>query len=70
MRLQCLFTAALASASPALSESAPAPDSDATEELARKGVHQFPFINTHGRTRGSTAAFIAPRPYTDRGNDR
>ena len=61
MRLQCLFTAALASASPALSENAPAPDSDATEEIApKRRLRQFPFISTHGRTRGSTAAFVAP----------
>jgi kynurenine formamidase len=32
----------------------------ATEELARRGVHEFLFVNTHGRTRGSTAAFVAP----------
>ena len=60
MRLQCLFTEALASASPELSENAPAPDSDATEEIARKGVYEFPFISTQERTRGSTAAFVAP----------
>lgn len=32
----------------------------ATEELARRGVHEFQFVLTHGKTRGSTAAFIAP----------
>jgi kynurenine formamidase len=32
----------------------------ATEELARRGIHEFLFVNTHGRTRGSTAAFVAP----------
>lgn len=32
----------------------------ATEELARRGVHEFLFVNTQGRTRGSTAAFVAP----------
>lgn len=32
----------------------------ATEELARRGVHEFLFAVTHGKTRGSTAAFIAP----------
>jgi kynurenine formamidase len=32
----------------------------ATEELARLGVSEFLFVNTHGRTRGSTAAFVAP----------
>ncbi|MGQ0620953.1 MAG: cyclase family protein [Panacagrimonas sp.] len=32
----------------------------ATEELARRKVYEFLFTVTHGRTRGSTAAFIAP----------
>ncbi len=32
----------------------------ATEELARRGVHEFLFVLTHARTRGSTAAVIAP----------
>ena len=32
----------------------------ATEELAQRGVYEFLFVNTHGRTRGSTAAFVAP----------
>ncbi|MDZ3838316.1 MAG: cyclase family protein [Rhodospirillales bacterium] len=32
----------------------------ATEELARRGVTEFLFVSTHGRTRGSTAAFVAP----------
>jgi kynurenine formamidase len=32
----------------------------ATEELAKRGVYEFLFVNTHGRTRGSTAAFVAP----------
>jgi kynurenine formamidase len=32
----------------------------ATEELARSGIYEFLFINTHGRTRGSTGAFVAP----------
>jgi|GEM_PF-146620 len=32
----------------------------ATEELATRGVYQFLFVVTHPRTRGSTAAVIAP----------
>ena len=32
----------------------------ATEELVRRGIYEFLFVNTHGRTRGSTAAFVAP----------
>lgn len=32
----------------------------ATEELARRGVHEFLFVLTHARTRGSTAAIVAP----------
>jgi len=32
----------------------------ATEELAAKGVYEFLFALTHGKTRGSTAAVIAP----------
>ena len=32
----------------------------ATEELARRGVHEFLFTVTHAKTRGSTAAVIAP----------
>lgn len=32
----------------------------ATEELARRGVHEFLFAVTHAKTRGSTAAVIAP----------
>lgn len=32
----------------------------ATEELARRGVHEFLFTLTHAKTRGSTAAVIAP----------
>ena len=32
----------------------------ATEELARNGVHEFMFTMTHAKTRGSTAAVIAP----------
>ena len=32
----------------------------ATEELARRGVHEFMFTLTHAKTRGSTAAVIAP----------
>jgi hypothetical protein len=32
----------------------------ATEELARRGVYQFMFTLTHAKTRGSTAAVIAP----------
>jgi kynurenine formamidase len=32
----------------------------ATEELARRSVYEFLFVNTHARTRGSTAAFVAP----------
>ena len=32
----------------------------ATEELARLGVHEFMFTLTHAKTRGSTAAVIAP----------
>ncbi|MDG4548999.1 MAG: cyclase family protein [Candidatus Contendobacter sp.] len=32
----------------------------ATEELARRGVHEFLFTLTHAKTRGSTAAIIAP----------
>ena len=32
----------------------------ATEALARRGVSEFLFVNTNARTRGSTAAFVAP----------
>jgi kynurenine formamidase len=32
----------------------------ATEELARSKVYEFMFVLTHGKTRGSTAAVIAP----------
>jgi kynurenine formamidase len=32
----------------------------ATEELARRKVYEFMFVLTHGKTRGSTAAVIAP----------
>jgi kynurenine formamidase len=32
----------------------------ATETLAQRKVHEFLFVLTHGRTRGSTAAVIAP----------
>lgn len=32
----------------------------ATEELAARQVYEFLFVVTHGRTRGSTAAFVAP----------
>jgi kynurenine formamidase len=32
----------------------------ATEELARRKVYEFLFVNTHARTRGSTAAFVSP----------
>jgi kynurenine formamidase len=32
----------------------------ATEQLARDGVHEFLFVLTHARTRGSTAAVVAP----------
>lgn len=32
----------------------------ATEELVRRGVHEFLFTVTHAKTRGSTAAVIAP----------
>ncbi len=32
----------------------------ATERLIERGVSEFLFVNTHGRTRGSTAAFVAP----------
>lgn len=32
----------------------------ATEELARKRIYEFLFVLTHARTRGSTAAVIAP----------
>lgn len=32
----------------------------ATEELARRKVYEFLFTVTHGKTRGSTAAFISP----------
>jgi len=32
----------------------------ATEHLARDGVHEFLFVLTHARTRGSTAAIVAP----------
>jgi len=31
-----------------------------TEQLARDGVHEFLFVLTHARTRGSTAAVVAP----------
>ena len=32
----------------------------ATEQLATRGVYEFLFVNTHARTRGSTAAVVAP----------
>ena len=32
----------------------------ATEELAARQVYEFLFVVTHGRTRGSTAAFVSP----------
>jgi hypothetical protein len=32
----------------------------ATEELASRGVYEFLFTVTHARTRGSTAAIVAP----------
>jgi kynurenine formamidase len=32
----------------------------ATEQLARDGVYEFLFVLTHARTRGSTAAVVAP----------
>ena len=32
----------------------------ATEALAERGVYEFLFVNTQARTRGSTAAFVAP----------
>lgn len=32
----------------------------ATERLIERGVSEFLFVNTHGRTRGSTAAIVAP----------
>jgi kynurenine formamidase len=32
----------------------------ATEQLAREHVHEFLFVLTHARTRGSTAAVVAP----------
>jgi kynurenine formamidase len=32
----------------------------ATEKLAESGVHEFLFVLTHGKTRGSTAAVVAP----------
>jgi kynurenine formamidase len=32
----------------------------ATEELARRGVYEFLFVLTHPKTRGSTAAIVAP----------
>lgn len=32
----------------------------ATEELVRRGVSEFLFVSTHARTRGSTAALVAP----------
>ncbi len=32
----------------------------ATEELARRGVYEFMFTVTHAKTRGSTAAIVAP----------
>jgi kynurenine formamidase len=32
----------------------------ATEELARRGVHEFLFVLTHAKTRGSTAAVVSP----------
>ncbi len=32
----------------------------ATERLAARGIFEFVFVNTHGRTRGSTAAVVAP----------
>ncbi len=32
----------------------------ATERLVERGISEFLFVNTHGRTRGSTAAVVAP----------
>ena len=32
----------------------------ATENLARQGIHEFLFVLTHAKTRGSTAAVVAP----------
>jgi len=32
----------------------------ATEAIARRGVHEFLFVVTHAKTRGSTAAIVAP----------
>ena len=32
----------------------------ATEELSRRGVHEFLFVLTHAKTRGSTAAVVSP----------
>ncbi|SUS06596.1 putative Polyketide cyclase [uncultured Defluviicoccus sp.] len=32
----------------------------ATERLIERGISEFLFVNTHGRTRGSTAAVVAP----------
>ncbi|MBK8176728.1 MAG: cyclase family protein [Rhodospirillales bacterium] len=32
----------------------------ATEELARRNIYEFLFVSTNARTRGSTAAFVAP----------
>lgn len=40
----------------------------ATEQLARDGVHEFLFVLTYARTRGSTAAVVAPAAvYCDAG---
>jgi hypothetical protein len=32
----------------------------ATEQLAQRRVYEFLFVNTHARTRGSTAAVVSP----------
>ena len=32
----------------------------ATEELAKRGVYEFLFTLTHAKTKGSTAAVVAP----------
>lgn len=32
----------------------------ATENLVEQGVDTFMFVNTHARTRGSTAALVGP----------
>lgn len=36
------------------------PENLATEELSRRGIHEFLFSVTHGKTRGSTAVVIVP----------